>query len=185
MIFLLHVEWPEIPPHKRLLTYYVWRIVWRPCRPFLGHQTWSWTTLRRGNVFFITFTEGFFIFVTFLRFYFYLNVFLHLWLGICHWALKPPILRISSVSAQYFLHFLHFQKSIRFSNDIALFVPNPIAIMKCHCHFCGRLTGGVFRRYLYLCISSRQWRLQLLPCPILAANFDFFATSFAITEFLW
>jgi len=50
--------------------------------------------------------------------------------------------------------------------------------MKCHCHFCGRLTGGVFRRYLYLCISSRKWRLQLLPCPILAANFDFFCNEF-------
>jgi len=27
MIFLLHVEWPEMPPYKLLLTYYVWRIV--------------------------------------------------------------------------------------------------------------------------------------------------------------
>jgi len=81
MIFLLHVEWPEITPNKRLLTYYVWRILWWPWRPFLGHQAWSWTTLRRGNVF-ITFTNVFlllsrFTFVTF--FYFYLNVFLLIW----------------------------------------------------------------------------------------------------------
>ena len=53
-----------------------------PWRPFLGHQAWSWTTLRRGNVF-ITFTNVFFEFV--LRFFFF-NVFkslferfLHLW----------------------------------------------------------------------------------------------------------
>jgi len=37
-----------------------------PWRPFLGDQAWSWTTLRRGNVF-ITFTNVFFNF--------YLNVF--------------------------------------------------------------------------------------------------------------
>ena len=49
-----------------------------PWRPFLGHQAWSWTTLRRGNVL-ITFTNVFLIFVTFFTFfnvfYFYLNVF--------------------------------------------------------------------------------------------------------------
>jgi len=50
--FLLHVEWPEMPPYKLLLTYYVWRIVWRPWRAFLRHPAWSWTTLRRGNVFY-------------------------------------------------------------------------------------------------------------------------------------
>ena len=83
MIFLLHVEWPEMHPYKLLLTYYVWRIVWLnwmayselPWRPFLGHQAWGWTTLRRGNVF-ITFTK-FFLNVchVFNVFSFYLNVF--------------------------------------------------------------------------------------------------------------
>jgi len=86
MIFLLHVEWPEMPPYKLLLTYYVeckrpwiaqyWRfhcepktttvsakLNWiayseLPWRPFLGHQARSWTTLRRRNVF-ITFTNVF------------------------------------------------------------------------------------------------------------------------------
>ena len=46
-------------------------------RPFLGHQAWSWTTLRRGNVF-ITFTNGFYfchVFNIFNVLYFYLNVF--------------------------------------------------------------------------------------------------------------
>jgi len=57
--FSVHVEWPEMPPYKLILSYYVWRIVWRPWRPFLGHQAWSWTTLRRGNVF-VTFTNVFF-----------------------------------------------------------------------------------------------------------------------------
>jgi len=51
-----------------------------PWRPFLGHQAWSWSTLR-GNVFYYVY-KRFFIFVTFLRFvtffYFYLNVFLHM-----------------------------------------------------------------------------------------------------------
>ena len=48
-----------------------------PWRPFLGHQAWSWTTLRRGNVF-ITFTNVFIFlsrFYVFNVFYFYLNVF--------------------------------------------------------------------------------------------------------------
>jgi len=76
MIFLLHVEWPEMPPYKLLVTYYVWRIMWRPWRPFLGHQAWSWTTLRRGNVFLLRLQTFVFIFVTFLTFLnFYLNVF--------------------------------------------------------------------------------------------------------------
>ena len=39
--FSLHVEWSEMTPYKLLLTYYVWRIVWRPWRPFLWHQAWS------------------------------------------------------------------------------------------------------------------------------------------------
>ena len=39
-----------------------------PWRPFLGHQAWSWTTLRRGNVFLLRLQKFFFIFVTFLRF---------------------------------------------------------------------------------------------------------------------
>jgi len=68
-------------PYKLLLTYYVWRIVWRhavascglafvfelPWRPFLGHQAWSWITLRRGNVFYYV-CKRVFIFVMFLRF---------------------------------------------------------------------------------------------------------------------
>jgi len=83
MIFLLHVEWPEMPPYKLLLTYYVWRIVWRAWRPFPWHQAWSWTTLRRGNVFYYVykrFLKKFcHVFYVFNVFYFYLNVFLHLW----------------------------------------------------------------------------------------------------------
>jgi len=76
MIFLLHVEWPEMPPYKLLVLYYVWRIMWRPWRPFLGHQAWSWTTLRRGNVFLLRLQTFVFVFVTFLTFLnFYLNVF--------------------------------------------------------------------------------------------------------------
>jgi len=67
-----------MPPSKLLLTYYVWRIVWRPWRPFLGHQARSWTTLRRGNVFYYVYKRFFyfchvFTFLTF--FYFCLNVF--------------------------------------------------------------------------------------------------------------
>ena len=53
-----------------------------PWRPFLGHEAWSWTTPRRGNVF-ITFTNVFFIFVTFFTsfnvFLFLFKLFLHLW----------------------------------------------------------------------------------------------------------
>ena len=46
-----------------------------PWRPLLGHQAWSWTTLRRGNVFYYVY-KLFFIFVTFLTFFnFYFNVF--------------------------------------------------------------------------------------------------------------
>jgi len=60
-----------------------------PWRPFLGHQAWSWTILRRGN-FFVTFTDVFFKFLS--RFYVF-NVFkiviwtyfLHLWRGT-----RPP-----------------------------------------------------------------------------------------------
>ena len=37
----------EIPPYKLLLTYYVWRIEWCPWRPFLAHQAWRWTTLKK------------------------------------------------------------------------------------------------------------------------------------------
>jgi len=70
MIFLSHVEWPEMPLYKLLLTYYVWRIVWRP---FLGHQAWSWTTQRRGDVFYYVykrFLSRFFTFLTFFYFYY-------------------------------------------------------------------------------------------------------------------
>jgi len=45
-------------------------------RPFLGHQAWSWTTLRRCN-FFVTFTNVFFfISVTFFTF---LTCFIFIW----------------------------------------------------------------------------------------------------------
>jgi len=56
-----------------------------PWMPFLGHQAWTWTTLRRGNVFYYVYKRFFFkfchVFCVFNVFYFYLNVFLHLW----HW----------------------------------------------------------------------------------------------------
>ena len=81
MIFLLPVEWPEMPPYERLLTYYFWRILWRHWRPFLGHQAWSWTTLRKRNVFYNVYKRFFYfchVFYVFDVFYFYLNVFLHL-----------------------------------------------------------------------------------------------------------
>ena len=62
-----------------------------PWRPFLAHQAWSWTTLRRGN-FFITFINVFFIlsrFYVFWRFLFLFERFLHLRLTVlaiitCH-----------------------------------------------------------------------------------------------------
>ena len=52
-----------------------------PWRPFLGHQAWSWTTLRRCDVFYYVYKLFFYFchvlhFLTF--FYFYLNVFLYL-----------------------------------------------------------------------------------------------------------
>ena len=55
-------------------------------RPYLGHQAWSWTTLRKGNVF-ITFTNDFyfcqgFTFLTFFLFLF--ERFLHLCLCLHH-----------------------------------------------------------------------------------------------------
>jgi len=34
-----------------------------PWRPFLGHQVWSWTTLRRGNVFYYVY-KRFFLFLS-------------------------------------------------------------------------------------------------------------------------
>ena len=94
MIFLLHVEWPEMPPYQLLLTYYVWRIVWRPWRPFLGHQAWSWTTLKIANVFLLRLT--FFIFVTlftFLTFFkFIFELFLHLFSGgVCSCFSEAPL----------------------------------------------------------------------------------------------
>jgi len=62
-----------------------------PWKSFLGHQAWSWTTLRRGNVFLLRLQTFFFIFVTFFitftnvllllsRFFIFLwTFFLHLW----------------------------------------------------------------------------------------------------------
>ena len=55
-----------------------------PWRPFLGHQAWSWITLRRGNVFyyvykrFFYFCHAFYVFNVFLKFL--LESFLHLFL---------------------------------------------------------------------------------------------------------
>ena len=76
MIFLSHVAWPVMPPYKLLLTYHVWRIVWRPWSPFLGHQAWSGTTLRRGNVFYYVYKRFYLsrFFTFFNVFYFDLNV---------------------------------------------------------------------------------------------------------------
>ena len=78
-----------MPPYKLLLTYYVWRVVWLnwiaysdlPWRPFLGHQAWSWTTLRRGNVSLLRLQKFFFLFLsrfTFLTFLIFIWTFLHL-----------------------------------------------------------------------------------------------------------
>ena len=81
MIFLLHVEWPEMPFYKIVLTCYVWRIVWLnwmayselPWKPFLGHQAWSWASLRRGNMFYFVY-KRFFKFLS--RFYVFTVLFL-------------------------------------------------------------------------------------------------------------
>ena len=80
MIFLLHAEWPEMPPYKLLLTYYVWRMFeWHipSCEGHFRHQAWSWTTVRRGNVFYYVYNAFYFchVFTFFNVFYFYLNVF--------------------------------------------------------------------------------------------------------------
>ena len=85
MIFLLHVEWPEIPPYKLLLTYHGWRMFeWHipSCLEFLA--------IRRGvelhweEVTFLlrlqTFKKYFCHVFTFLNvFSLYFNFFLHLW----------------------------------------------------------------------------------------------------------
>ena len=65
MIFLLHVEWPEMPPYKLLLTYYVWRIVWRHAVASCGLAT-----------FFITFTKVFFNFCDTQRFLTFFKIFI-------------------------------------------------------------------------------------------------------------
>ena len=66
MIFLLHVEWPEMPPYKLLLTYYVWRVVWRRVVASCGLAT-----------FFITFTKVFFKFLwRFQRFLTFKKIFI-------------------------------------------------------------------------------------------------------------
>jgi len=45
MIFLLHVEWPEMPPYKLLLNYYVWRMFeWHILSCLEGH----FLDIRRG-----------------------------------------------------------------------------------------------------------------------------------------
>ena len=50
-----------------------------PWRPLLRHQAWSWTTLRRGNVFYYVYKRFLFLsrFYVFNDFNLYLNVFLH------------------------------------------------------------------------------------------------------------
>ena len=47
-----------------------------PWRPYVGYQAWSWTTLRRGNVFYYVYKRFLFLsrFYVFKRFYSYLNV---------------------------------------------------------------------------------------------------------------
>jgi len=62
MIFLLHVEWREMPPYKLLLTYYAWRLVWRCALDSCESVAFFYYVYKR-----------FFICVTFLRFF---NVFL-------------------------------------------------------------------------------------------------------------
>jgi len=56
-----------------------------PWRPFLGHQTWSWTTWRRDDVFYYVYKRFLNIFVTFLRF---LTVFIFIWTFL-HLCTKP------------------------------------------------------------------------------------------------
>ena len=45
-------------------------------RPFLGHQAWSWTTLRRGNVFYYVYKRFFYFCHVFLRF---VTFFIFIW----------------------------------------------------------------------------------------------------------
>jgi len=81
MIFLLHVEWPEMPSYKLLLTYLLClTCVWMayselPWRPFLVHQAWSWTILRRGNVFYYVYKRILFL----SRFLTFLTLFIFIW----------------------------------------------------------------------------------------------------------
>jgi len=58
-----------------------------PWRPFLGHQAWSWTTLRRGNVFYYVY-KGF----LFLSRFYVFTVFIFIWTFFtymiwCAWSL--------------------------------------------------------------------------------------------------
>jgi len=70
MIFLLHVEWPEMPPYKLLLPYYVWRIVWRHA-------------VRSGNVSYYFYKRLFYFCHVFKRFFLiFIWMFSHLWLKI-------------------------------------------------------------------------------------------------------
>ena len=88
MLFLLHVEWPKMPPYKLLLTYYVWRMFeWHIPSCLEGH----FLGIRRGVeifweqvTFFITFTNVFyfchvFTFLTLFKFLF--ERLLHLWIN--------------------------------------------------------------------------------------------------------
>ena len=59
-----------------------------PWRPFLGHQAWSWTTLRRGNVFYYVY-KGFFYFCRFFTFLTFLFLFerFFTYMMWCAWSL--------------------------------------------------------------------------------------------------
>jgi len=84
-----------------------------PWRPFPGHQAWSWTTLRRGNVFYYVNYKRFFSILS--RFYVF-NVFkifiwtfcLHLWLlGLNGLASSRTVTKCDSVVTQ--LSHLHYE----------------------------------------------------------------------------
>jgi len=75
--------------------------------PFLGHQAWSWTTLR-GNVFYYVYKRFFFIFVTFFN---VLSVYLFLFerfLHLCAKISKPIQISLCMLmSLRIHLHGLH------------------------------------------------------------------------------
>ena len=66
-----------------------------PWRPFLRHQAWSWTTLRRGNVFLLR-LQTFFIFVTFLHFLTFFLFLFERFLHVCYGRRVPLSLKCRS-----------------------------------------------------------------------------------------